>query len=373
MKEINLASVVIAKRKEKKITQDELANYLGVSKAAISKWETAQSYPDITLLPHIATYFNISIDELIGYSPQMDRSDIKRMYHKLSNDFAKEPFEVVYIRCIDLISKYYSCFPLLLQIGILLINHSMLAGSPEKTNEVIETDRRLFERIKLECEDVNIGKQALYLEAYCCLIEKNPAEVLILLEGTDMPQLSTDELFAQAYLMMGNIPKAKEKTQMEMYNNIVTMFGAFPMLFTLNADNPERLDACVDRALALDKVFDVRHFHPAIVLSMLLTAAYTYASADNKEKTLAMLEDYANLSVSGIFPFKLHGDEFFDMIDAALLNLDLGNEMVRSEDTVKMSMIQGVTCYPMFEKYKKEPRFKNVVKILEKLQSPQAI
>ena len=96
MKEINLASVVIAKRKEKKITQDELANYLGVSKAAISKWETAQSYPDITLLPHIATFFNITIDELIGYSPQMDREEIKRTYHRLSAEFAKEEFDVVH-------------------------------------------------------------------------------------------------------------------------------------------------------------------------------------------------------------------------------------------------------------------------------------
>ena len=46
MKEINIAKMITTKRKEKKITQDELAKYLGVSKAAISKWETgvSQSY-----------------------------------------------------------------------------------------------------------------------------------------------------------------------------------------------------------------------------------------------------------------------------------------------------------------------------------------
>ena len=49
MKEINVGKMIILKRKEKKITQDELAKYIGVSKAAISKWETGQSYPDITL------------------------------------------------------------------------------------------------------------------------------------------------------------------------------------------------------------------------------------------------------------------------------------------------------------------------------------
>lgn len=70
----------VSKKKRKKVTQDELASYLGVSKAAISKWETGQSYPDITLLPRLAVYFNISIDELLGYSPQLERGEIRRIY-----------------------------------------------------------------------------------------------------------------------------------------------------------------------------------------------------------------------------------------------------------------------------------------------------
>ncbi|WP_419762087.1 helix-turn-helix domain-containing protein, partial [Bacillus mobilis] len=39
--------------------------YNGITKASVSKWETGQSYPDITFLPLLASYFNISIDELI--------------------------------------------------------------------------------------------------------------------------------------------------------------------------------------------------------------------------------------------------------------------------------------------------------------------
>ena len=59
--------MIMKRRKERKMTQEDLANYLGVSKAAISKWETGQSYPDLALLPSIAAYFNLSVDELIGY------------------------------------------------------------------------------------------------------------------------------------------------------------------------------------------------------------------------------------------------------------------------------------------------------------------
>ncbi|HID1129575.1 TPA: helix-turn-helix domain-containing protein [Clostridioides difficile] len=43
MNELNIARTLILKRKEKGITQDELANYIGVSKASVSKWETGVS------------------------------------------------------------------------------------------------------------------------------------------------------------------------------------------------------------------------------------------------------------------------------------------------------------------------------------------
>jgi transcriptional regulator with XRE-family HTH domain len=53
-------------RREKDLTQEELAAHLGISFQAISKWERDESYPDITILPALSNYFKISIDELVG-------------------------------------------------------------------------------------------------------------------------------------------------------------------------------------------------------------------------------------------------------------------------------------------------------------------
>jgi transcriptional regulator with XRE-family HTH domain len=133
MKKLNLGKSIIQKRKEKGITQEKLAEYMGVSKAAVSKWESGQSYPDILLLPELATYFNISVDELLGYSPQMSREEIKKVYQEFSHDFAVKPFEEVIEACKQTIREYYACFPLLLAMIQLLLNHSMLAkiGCPD--------------------------------------------------------------------------------------------------------------------------------------------------------------------------------------------------------------------------------------------------
>ncbi len=56
-------------RKQKKLTQQELADAMGVSFQTISKWETAASMPDITLLPPLAEYFRVSTDQLLGLKP----------------------------------------------------------------------------------------------------------------------------------------------------------------------------------------------------------------------------------------------------------------------------------------------------------------
>jgi len=81
MSNLKIGEKIKAKRRERELTQEELANILGVSKAAVSKWETEESYPDITMLPQIAQLFNITMDELFGYKLEYKPLVIVNEYH----------------------------------------------------------------------------------------------------------------------------------------------------------------------------------------------------------------------------------------------------------------------------------------------------
>ena len=65
---IKLGEKIKALRKEKNISQEVLANYLGVSFQAVSKWETGSTMPDVTMIPAIASFFRVSTDELFDFN-----------------------------------------------------------------------------------------------------------------------------------------------------------------------------------------------------------------------------------------------------------------------------------------------------------------
>ena len=63
---MSFAEIIVRYRKELGLTQEALAQKLGVTNQAVSKWESGQSCPDIALLPRIADVFGITMDELFG-------------------------------------------------------------------------------------------------------------------------------------------------------------------------------------------------------------------------------------------------------------------------------------------------------------------
>lgn len=367
MKDLNIASAIMRKRKEKGITQEELAAYMGVSKASVSKWETGQSYPDITFLPQLATYFSISIDELVGYEPQMVKEDIRKLYHRLSEEFAEKPFEEVLEECKGIIKKYYSCFPLLMQMCILLLNHCSLEKEEGKQREILQEIVMLCSRIKQEGNDLWLAKQANSVEAIAQTSLQNPEKVFALLDTSAKPIINDAQLLAGAYQMTGEIPKAKKILQISLYQDIIGYMGAISSYLLLHSQEEDRYEEIIRRTNEVVKTFAIEQLHPGVMLTYYITSAYGYVLLGKEKKALEMLDRYKDLCLSGIFPFTLHGDNFFHLIDDWFADFDLGNKGPRGDKTVKESMILAVTDNPSFASLSNNSEFKRIINTLKQL------
>ena len=78
---MELGKKIASLRKQNKITQVQLAEYLAVLPQTVSRWEADGGTPDVTLLPKIAMFFCVSLDELFGMN---DMEQIENLVYKYS-------------------------------------------------------------------------------------------------------------------------------------------------------------------------------------------------------------------------------------------------------------------------------------------------
>ena len=94
-------------RTGKQITQEQLSVAMGVSCAAVSKWERENTLPDISLLPLLANYFDVSIDELMGYDSARIENEINQFFEERSKLFKAGKVE----ECTKLSETAYKKYP----------------------------------------------------------------------------------------------------------------------------------------------------------------------------------------------------------------------------------------------------------------------
>lgn len=80
---MNIGQTIKRLRQQKDMTQEQLAQLLCVSSAAVSKWEVGNTYPDITMLFPLAQIFSVSIDELMGYDKETAKAEIESIRQKV--------------------------------------------------------------------------------------------------------------------------------------------------------------------------------------------------------------------------------------------------------------------------------------------------
>ena len=84
------------RRIERNLTQEQVANYLGVTAPAVNKWEKGTSYPDITTLPALARILETDLNTLLSFKEELTEQEIAIFLNTLSELLEKEGFLKVY-------------------------------------------------------------------------------------------------------------------------------------------------------------------------------------------------------------------------------------------------------------------------------------
>lgn len=129
---LNIGNRIAELRRENNKTQEQIADYVGVSVAAVSKWETNQSYPDITLLPSIADFFEVSIDSLIGYTIADNGKKLKEIHESIHEAVSNDDYGKALPVILEALKKYPNDFLLLDSAARMLSNKAWESETKEQ-------------------------------------------------------------------------------------------------------------------------------------------------------------------------------------------------------------------------------------------------
>ncbi|KYG89050.1 helix-turn-helix transcriptional regulator [Metasolibacillus sp. FSL H7-0170] len=346
MEHFQFAIKLATKRKELGVTQEQVAQYVGVSKAAVSKWEKGQSYPDITLLPKLATYFNMTIDALLGYEPQMTKAHMRKVYATLAEKFNKHSFAEVQQEMEELLAEYYACFPFLLQMAQLYLNYYKQA---DDSVAILQRVDELCQRIMEHCSDVKVIYEAEMLLAYVKLEQGQFEQVLEILGEEARMQYGSEHLIAMALSMRGNQEKAKEILQVSMYQHMLGTISSATNLLQYEVENPSHFDETVQRVEAMLQLFTIQRLNMNAGLVFYLQAAAGYIQQQREQQAIEMLEKYCQICLNIKFPIELRGDSYFYLLDNWIANnIHLGAQAPRDEQSIKRDLLASITKQPVF-------------------------
>ncbi len=151
-------------RSQRELTQEQLADILGVSAQAVSRWENGTTYPDITLLPAIASYFGVTLDELMGMDDFMSEEQLKALEEKLNENGSKG---LIYEN-IQLLRDALKTYPANYKLQLKLINQLSFCQrkdgrdlSKEELNSHYREAVEIGNRILSRCTDADIINAAI--------------------------------------------------------------------------------------------------------------------------------------------------------------------------------------------------------------------
>ncbi len=132
-------------RRERDVTQETLAQFLGVSFQSVSKWERGESYPDMTMLPEIAGFFGVSTDELLGVNRAAAEEELTALLEEHDNLIDDE---LIRQSINSLTEKYPGDF----RVQLRLMGYLVFYNNTDSRSKILS----IYEKIQKYCTDDSV-------------------------------------------------------------------------------------------------------------------------------------------------------------------------------------------------------------------------
>ena len=145
---MQVGNIIRKYRKDKNLTQEEMAKRLGVTAPAVNKWENGYSLPDISLLSPIARLLNISIDTLLSHEKELSDVEANRLVEQASKKLKSEPFGKVFQWMKQCLVEYPNCNYLILWMARIFDSQRQMMGLPDEEKYdayILDSYKRVLE------------------------------------------------------------------------------------------------------------------------------------------------------------------------------------------------------------------------------------
>lgn len=197
--DITIGKKIRELRKSRELTQEELADKLGVSSQAISKWENGTCYPDMEQIPALASFFGISLDLLFGYDVKQMNENIDKLIYDAKCWFWRD-IEVCMNKYLDALKSYPSNERLQTELIQVYIQRSQSVGDEfynkafDLATEISEDTKDIFLCMRAKSVLIDLYNRAGNTEKMKEIIETLP-EVY--------PYMLEDKLRKSSYVLRG--------------------------------------------------------------------------------------------------------------------------------------------------------------------------
>lgn len=146
----NMAERIRDRRRDRGYTQEKLARLLDLTPAAVSKWETGQAFPDISTLCPLAAALGMSVDELLGYNPEVSEGEAEELVSVARARAAEGDAQGAVETCDTVLRNHPASVTVAFSCASALMEAARSTCDGDQAREALVRSIDLFERCMLE-------------------------------------------------------------------------------------------------------------------------------------------------------------------------------------------------------------------------------